>query len=400
MDSPPVFAQRAPGEAPVRVLVLTSSTGGGHDMRARSFAAWAREPGTPPLEVEIFQTLESGTALYRFGVGLYNWIQRVSPALHHLYFNALEVLALHEHASALQGTEAFVEKIQTYQPHVLVSTHAHLNHGYFALARRVMKGQVSCVTYCGELFGGYGFSRFWASPRVDRFLGAVPETCDAAARLGVSKERIQLGGFLLNPRFWDEPGCTQSLFDELRLDPDRFTLVLATGANSANNHLRLLEALARSAFAPQVIALCGRSDAALKAVQQWARGHERLSVRALAYFDRMPELLRVADAIVARPGTGTTSEAILCQCPILFNGIGGIMPQERITVEFARAHGFGQVLRTPRQLTGLLKPLMEDPSRLLSERAAMRSAQPNAHPLELLREVHALGATVLVSRKQ
>ncbi len=382
------------GESPVRVLVLTSSTGGGHDMRARSFAAWCREPGAPPLQAETFQTLESGIRLYRFGVHLYNWIQRVCPALHHLYFNALEVLALHEHASALQGTGAFVEKLRTFQPQVLLSTHAHLNHGYFELARRVLGERLRCVTYCGELAGGYGFSRFWASPKVDLFLGAVEQTCNAALRLGVSRDRVQLGGFCLNPRFWDAPASGRALRDELQLEPERFNLVLATGANSANNHLRLLEALAKAGLQPQVIALCGRSEAALKAVQSWARRNESMSVRALSYFDRMPELLRAAHAIVARPGTGTTSEAILCQCPILFNGLGGIMPQERITVEFARAHGFGRVMHAPGQLPGLLKPLMDDPNVLQAERAAMKAAEPQAHPLGILRAVHAQAAAV------
>lgn len=354
--------------------------------------------GAPPIEAEVFQTLESGPTLYRFGVHLYNWIQRHCPALHHVYFNALEVLGLHEHASGLEGTAPFEAKLREFRPQVIVSTHAHLNHGYFAKARRILHGQVRCTTYCGELHGGYGFSRFWVNPAADYFAGAVSETCDEAARLNMPPEKTMRAGFLLNPKFWEAPetDLERNTFvrEELKLDPEQFILVLGTGANSANNHLKLLDALKHSELRPQIVALCGRSEAAFNAVRSWARAQDAFAVRALPYCDRMPELLRAASALIARPGTGTTSEAILCGCPLIFNGIGGVMPQERITLEFARARGFGRRLKRPSQLPGLLRPLMQGDARLRSERVALQAARPAEHPLDFLRMVHELGQSV------
>jgi processive 1,2-diacylglycerol beta-glucosyltransferase len=384
-----------------RVLVLTSSTGGGHDMRARAFANWSGEPGMPPLRVEVFQTLESGSGLYRFGVGLYNWIQRRAPRLHHLYFNFLEVAELHRRAESLAGTEAFVEKLRTFRPHALLSTHAHLNHGYFALARSLMGPALRRLTYCGELHGGYGFSRHWVNPRCEGFIGAVEETCAEAARLGMPPERNHLGGFLLKPRFWDAPAepAERLAFvrDELGLDPARFILLLATGANSAHNHLQLLEALAAAPLRVQVVALCGRDSRAREAIRSWAGAHGNWPVAALPYFERMPLLLRSVSAVLARPGTGTTSEAILAGCPILFNGIGGIMPQERITVAFARRRGFGALVDRPGELPGVLRPLVEDPAKLRAQRLAMAAARPRAHPGAILRRVHGAAESVPAS---
>ncbi len=70
----------------MRVLILTSATGGGHNMRARSLRQWAARE-RPGWTVEIQEVLEATHGLYRFGVELYNVIQRSSPRLHHLYFN-------------------------------------------------------------------------------------------------------------------------------------------------------------------------------------------------------------------------------------------------------------------------------------------------------------------------
>ena len=77
------------------------------------------------------------------------------------------------------------------------------NHGYFEAARAFLgRDRVRCVTYCGELAGGYGFSRNWVNPEADLFIGPVAETCEAAIALGMPKEKTKVGGFLLRPEFY------------------------------------------------------------------------------------------------------------------------------------------------------------------------------------------------------
>jgi processive 1,2-diacylglycerol beta-glucosyltransferase len=374
----------------MRVLVLTSSTGGGHDMRARSFAAWAQMPEAAPLglEVRIHPTLESTHPLYKFGVHTYNWIQKTWPSLHHLYFNYLEFVGMHRSSKRMMGKEAFREVLLDFKPDLLLSVHAHLNHGFFEIARKTLPG-VRCVTYCGELFGGYGFSRHWVGTSADLFIGAVEETCRAARALKMPENRNWEGGFLLNPSFYTQlPAGETEYFitEELRFDPSSFILVLSTGAVGANNHRRLLDALDQARLSLQVVALCGKNEATLAELRKWKPRKGDIHLQPLAYFTNMNLLLRSASAVVARPGTGTTSEAIICGCPILFNGIGGIMPQECITVKFARARGFGTMLRRPSDLPKRIKPWLMNPMKLGAERARLAAAVPKAHPLDILQK--------------
>jgi len=381
----------------VKLLVLTSSTGGGHDMRARSLKAWAEHPSAAELgiDVEIFQTLESLDGLYKFGVETYNWIQLHAPWLHHVYFNFLEVASMHRKASAIKGRERFEEELKRVQPDVIVSTHAHLNHGFFALAKDILGAdRVKCVTYCGELFGGYGFSKHWVNPGSDGFFGAVPETCEWAKELGMPDARNHVGGFMLNPGFWSdtlsEEEQTAWIEEKLGLNPGKFILVLATGANSANNHLDLLDALAKQRVHPQVVALCGRNEEALKSVEAWGQAHPDIPVKPMPYFTEMFNLLQCSSAVVARPGTGTTSESILAGCPIIFNGLGGIMPQEWITVKFMRSHGIDRVMSRPSQLPKLVRPLLDDRRQLIDVKAKTVLLRPQQHPLDILRNLVSL----------
>jgi processive 1,2-diacylglycerol beta-glucosyltransferase len=382
----------------LRVLVLSSSTGGGHDSRARALRAWAAgNPTGVPWEIQQHQALEESHPVYNLGVGIYNTIQRVWPGLHHVYYNILEAVSFcgGSGEGGVLGRAAFQQGVRQAQPDLIISTHDHLNHGFFAAARAALpEAPPKCATYCTELSGGYGFSRHWVNPRADLFIGAVPEVCAQAQKLGMARERTFLGGFLLDPAFWSprDPAAERKyLHEELGLEPERFTLLLATGANSAQNHQALLDALAAGGALPiQIIALCGTDDRTIGDLNVWAKRNPALPLRALPKVPNLAQLLRVTSAVVARPGTGTTTEAILSGVPVIFNTFGGIMPQEMITVKFCREHGFGRVLGRPADLAATVRSWLADPGLLAAERTRILAARPDRTPADILRRLQEL----------
>lgn len=371
-----------------RILILSSSTGGGHNMRARSLTEWSEREGS--LLVSTHQALESTHGLYRFGVETYNWIQRNAPWLHHLYFNYLEVAGMFKKASRIMGKEKFVQLLLDQKPDIIVSVHGSTNHGFFDLARQTLP-HVRCVTYCGELFGGYGFSKHWANPEVDLFIGAVPECCEAAIACGVPAEKTWAGGFLLDPHFYDphlNPEEKMSyLENRLQLSSKKFTLLLGTGAVGANNHLSLLKQLVQKRVYPQVIALCGKNEKTRQEIEQWSKLHPEITVRALAYTREIPQLMQISDAVVARPGTGTTSEAIQSLCPLIHNGIGGIMPQEWITVKYTRKHQIAETIHFAHQLPKIIEDWMQNPEKMEFLKQKLRALRPLSDPSSLLQRI-------------
>jgi processive 1,2-diacylglycerol beta-glucosyltransferase len=374
---------------PLRILILSSSTGGGHDMRARSLKQWCEQCGPPgSIVVTQYQALEDSSLLYRFGVGIYNWIQKQWPALHHLYFNFLELFQISASPRCLLGKARYTTLLKQTQPNIIVSVHAHTNHAFRIIARQSLPG-VRFVTYCGEMSGGYGFSRHWADPGADAFIGATPEICQAAVRHKVSPSKTYCGGFLLHPDFYQEDHIAAAkakrLAQNFDLKPDLFTLLLSTGANGAVNHIAFLENLEESKLRLQVIALCGHNDAAKSAIERLSDGFEYLTIRALSHQTDMLSLMKLSDAIVARPGTGTTSESILAGCPILFNTLGGIMPQEWITVKYLRGQGLEPpLIRRSGDLVGMIQAFLHSPEVLDKARHALHQLHPQTEPRRIV----------------
>lgn len=379
----------------MRWLILTSSTGTGHNMRAESLKLWAHRVYGPSLEIRIHQVLENTHGLYKFGVELYNVIQRRAPRLHHIYFNYLELAGMHRRGSKIMGRDSFVDLVREWQPDRVISVHAHTNHGFFDLVRDALPGRrVPCITYCGELYGGYGFSRHWTNPRADGFIGATQEVCAAAKAVGTPDERVNFGGFLLRPPFYVSEEETEreavALAAELKLDRNVFTLLLSTGQAGANNHLPILRALAASGQKLQVIALCSKNEKVRASIEAFALKHPQLTIRALGYTERIVALKRLSSAVVARPGTGATSEAIQLGATLIHNGIGGVMPQELITVQYCRHHGCALFADTPQGIAREALSLLADPSKAAALKLKLRNSRPPGHPEKIVRWIHDL----------
>jgi len=380
----------------MRVLILTSSTGGGHNMRARAFHEWAQADNGGEHSVHTERPLEHSHEFYAFGVWLYNRIQRWAPFLHHIYFNFLEIVPIVRAGKPL-GAQRYRQVLERLQPEVLVSVHDSLNHVFLEYAREVLgRERVRCVTYCGELSDGYGFSRHWVNPAVDLFIGAVPETCEAAVRRGMPREKTRVGGFLLRRFFYeDDPSSdavrTAYYRDVLQFDPGEFTMLLCASSRGAHNHVRFLEALKRSGLDVQIALLCGKLPVAAREVSAWSKANPRARVRLMPHNSNVGQLMRSVSAVVARPGTGTTSEAIASGCPLLLNCLGGIMPQERITVEFCRRHGVAQLVRSPGELARVVADWKKQPALPAAIQRAMKAACPSPRPLDIVRMVAELG---------
>ena len=120
----------------LRILVLTSSTGGGHDARAEAFAEWCFQLYRHDVDVRIEQMLEKSSAVNRSGVNFYNAIQKRAPWIHKAFYAFVELLSILNTNTVTFGKAYFVKVIREYKPHLIFSVHDCLNRGYFQLARK------------------------------------------------------------------------------------------------------------------------------------------------------------------------------------------------------------------------------------------------------------------------
>ncbi len=323
----------------LRILVLTSSTGGGHDARATAFRRWVRELYGWEVDVRVESMLEDSSKIARFGVNFYNFIQRHAPWLHHPYYLLVEGLSYLNKNEVSLGRRYYDRVLRSYRPHLIFSVHDCLNRGYFQHARKVLDGRVRCATYCSEFSGGYGYSRNWVEPSVDLYISRTETARDyAVKKLKLDADKIAIRGQFLMPRIYREALTPierhRFVTERLGLRSDRRIAFLTTGGAGANNHIALLEVLKRHSDKYQAVVVCGRNQKVFLEASRWKERNPDFSCNITGYTNEIHLYMQAADFVVTRGGTTTCAEALHFECPIVFNGFGGVMPQEKLTVKY------------------------------------------------------------------
>lgn len=379
-----------------RILVLTSSTGSGHDMRALAFEKWVRSIHGDGPELRIEHIIENASSLGRFGVWIYNMIQRFAPFLHNIYFFIVELLIFTHSKSVSFGGTYYRKLLREFQPDLILSVHDSTNRGYFEDAKRILGESVRCVTYCGEFSGGYGYSRNWISPAADLFIARTNRARDHAVELGLPREKTAVFHKFLPPESFQNPLSDQSKREYLTrigLDPSKFTVFLATGGFGANHHVDFLKAMLPLADRIQVIVICGRNKKILEKVVRWNSDHESLSCHIEGFSTQVAEFMQVADAVVTRGGANTTMEALHFDCPMLYNSLGGLMPQEMCTVRYFLDAGAAALIRSAGDLPKILQQWQDlaEPYQIVKNR--LRELHIKEDPRDLIDLI--LGAQTL-----
>src|ERR1700749_2484527 len=104
----------------VRILVLTSSTGAGHDARAQAFAEWCFQLYRHDIDVRIEQMLEKSSLINRAGVDFYNHIQASAPWVHKVFYAVVEVLSFLNKDSGSFGRSYYVNVLRESRPHLVL----------------------------------------------------------------------------------------------------------------------------------------------------------------------------------------------------------------------------------------------------------------------------------------
>ena len=96
--------------------------------------------------------MEDGTFVYGLGSLVYNFIQLrmfVSSSL----FSVLENMNLHKGRAGYLGPQILGDNCMSFK-NILFSVHAHLNHGYYDLAKHITNSRFKFMIFCGELADG------------------------------------------------------------------------------------------------------------------------------------------------------------------------------------------------------------------------------------------------------
>jgi 1,2-diacylglycerol 3-beta-galactosyltransferase len=368
-------------DGPQVILLLTADTGGGHRAAAEALqqALDSRYPGQ--LVAVTCDPLMGADAnrVARWVCRRYGSLVRAAPWLWSLLF----------HATNAPGAVGIVRRLLTrfasapiaaalarHQPTAVVALHPLLVAPAVA-ALGEAPAHPALVTVVTDL--GTAHRSWWhpaaehvvtptgdLSRRGHRRAGTVPARCEV---LGIPvREQFRRGPA--------DPDARAALRASLGLDPDRFVVLVAAGAEGGCGMKAWTRTIVTGGADVDVVAVCGRNERLRTSLERLAaRSRRRLVVTG--FVENMADWLRSADVLVTKAGPGTIVEASSCGVPML---LAGHLPgQETGNTEIVVRAGAGRPVRGRRQLRAQIEDLQSDPASLRRMRvAAVRLGRPAA----------------------
>jgi len=369
-----------PHDAPgPRIVMLHATAGSGHKSAAQALAAaiGSLHPGAALREVD---TLVFASRLYRSTYAAsYNAMAARAPRLWGALYRSWASAPINKSTAPVRlaldrlNLRRLVRVVEREHPDAIVCTHFLPVE---ALSPRRGRGSLRVPLFC--VITDFAAHPFWAFPHVDRYFVASEEVAEELAGHGVRRERIEVSGIPVHPRFALIIG-RDAARERLGLDAARPVVLVMGGGSGVGPLAELAERLADLPGGPQILVVCGTNRglmARLEAMAEARRGG-RGDVRALGFTQEVDVLLEACDLLIGKAGGLTCSEALIKGVPlVIFKPTPG---QEVRNAQFLERHGAAVHADSVDEVEATAARWLADPAELERRRRAARAlAKPQA----------------------
>lgn len=181
---------------------------------------------------------------------------------------------------------------------------------------------------------------------------------------GIESDKIKPFGIPVEKSFLSHRD-RDTVLSELNLDPSKFTVLLMGGSFGAGSIKDTLSELINIDRDFQIIVVTGRNKSLKEKLEKTLISHElsiSKKITVLGFTDKMNDLLASVDILVSKPGGLTTTESLLKEVPMIVPYF--IPGQEEENLDFLS--NCGASLRTSKKytLSVILKVLIDNPEKI------------------------------------
>jgi 1,2-diacylglycerol 3-beta-galactosyltransferase len=290
------------------ILILTSSTGSGHDSVAAALQEALHELA-PEVRVRVLDPLSGKRSDGPLAPGRwYDATVAHAPWLWGLCYHATDnaqAVQFGMSVGALLWARRLRSAIETERPGIVVSVHPLCTR----LAADVLRTEPAAPPLHCVVTDLVTIHRCWASDGVDAFHVATSDACEALVAMGIPPDRIHLTGLPLRACFARTPHAPAE---------DATLRVLLLGGGRPSRRIeKIAHTLMASPLPLRLIVVCGRN----------ARLRQRLTqaigarATVLGWCDDIAALMRWSSVVITKGGPTTLAEALSQARPVVIHQV-------------------------------------------------------------------------------
>lgn len=312
----------------MRVLILTITTGQGHNQVAGNLSSCLKQQNAEVLTMDVFEYISSG--LKEIVSHGYLMSTKRLPRVYGKAYRLAEkrdadgkVVRITSNIMARK----LVRFVDDYMPDVIICTHV-----FAAMLVTSVKRKLEQTPKSVGIVTDFTIHPYWEETEMDYYITATELLNNQAIKKGIKPEALLPIGIPIDPRFSETQEKSKARA-ELGFE-DKRTVLVMSGSMGYGKLGRMIKQLDESELDFQIITVCGHNAKLKRWIDETSFKHKLYN---FGFSDKVCLFMDAADCIVTKPGGLTTSEALAKGLPmIMANPIPG---QEDRNVEFLLNNG-------------------------------------------------------------
>lgn len=303
-----------------KVLIFYASYGGGHLSAAKSIKQYI-DTNYTNFQTEMIDCVKYiNKALDKVTTTAYKEMAKKAPwAWEKVYYKSESGLLAKVSSTSNKIMAVKMAKLfRELQPDIVISTHPFGSQMTSYLKK---KGKTNCKL--ATIMTDFAPHDQWliGSEFVDYFFVSNNVMKDLMVKNNsISSEKIYVTGIPISSRFL-EKFDKEKIYNDFNLSHNKKTILFFGGGEyglGKNKTISILEALAKTKYNIQVIAIAGKNEKMKRAFENIVIENKKSNtIKVLSFTDKVPELMSISDLVITKPGGLTTSESLVSGLPII-----------------------------------------------------------------------------------
>ena len=380
-----------------KVLIMSASTGGGHNRAARSIKEELTNKSIDGITIdcEIIDSLKivNGTMDKLISRG-YEKSAKYTPKAWGGVYKLTESNLISRNEFKDNPLTSLISRklkklIEVKKPDLIIGTHPFPMIALSTLKKHSQLSKNNELSTFTESFHkyyqnldipplitvltDYTTHSAYIQNEIDYYIAGHEYVKELLIEDGIEAEKIKPYGIPVEKSFLTNRS-RETVLSELNLDPNKFTVLLMGGSFGAGSIKDTLSELISIDRDFQIIVITGRNKSLKEKLEKNLMSHEQSidkNICVLGFTDKMNDLLSAVDILVSKPGGLTTTESLLKEVPMIVPYF--IPGQEEENLDFLS--NCGASLRTSKKytLSIILKVLIDNPDRIEMTKENIRS---------------------------
>ncbi|MDP4176886.1 MAG: glycosyltransferase [Bacillota bacterium] len=350
------------------VLILTASTGEGHNQAADSLADSFKSKGYNTVEFDFIK--ESNKVMNAFVVDGYKLLATSWPKFYGNLYRISDMQKFNDKFMKhfLRNIEYKVYKlINQCNPDIIIGTHP-FSVAVTTKLKETRKINIPFISVVTDFKVHYAY----IDKNVDAYITASEYTKESIMERKIPKNKVFSYGipirkdFLLN-------------YNNIEIkDSNYFTMLIMGGSMGLSAISRVIKKLLENENDIRIIVVCGNNKTLKRSLEKkYIKNaeYQNIKLEILGFTKDIPHLMEISDVLISKPGGLTTSEAIVKRLPLIIPF--AIPGQEQENAEFLVKSGTAIKINKIKQVNEVINTLITTPSILQQMRFNMDKISKN-----------------------